>query len=140
MPYLDAFEHKGLTQFIHEAKMVGKLIQEIKTRIPVRDRWLPNFIVSLKNIEDVLNSPRYYHEKAFTHLGGTRLKRTPETLGQYIIAAMCERMRRRIARGLSLRVLIYALALITRHALDNNIEKLSALLTSEGKELVMIVS
>lgn len=47
MPYLEAFEHKGLAQFVHEAKMVGKLVNDINTKKSVKDRWLPDFIDSL---------------------------------------------------------------------------------------------
>nr|APG79106.1 hypothetical protein 3 [Hubei lepidoptera virus 5] len=129
MPYLDAFHYKAVAQFIHESRMVKKLISDINERNSVRDRWLPNFIESLREIEDVMNNPAYMP----SDLPSLRVSRgrsgAARTIGQYILLAMCDRMVRRIKTGISLKVLLYAISLVSRLSLDGRSSIASGLLT-----------
>nr|APG79111.1 hypothetical protein 3 [Hubei lepidoptera virus 4] len=128
LPYLDAFTENGVKQFIHETRLVGKLVVDIKRNNSVRDRWIPNFIQGIPEIEDVLNDTRYFTISKPELLGGTLFSVSPRTIGQYLLLAMCERMRLRIAGGMGLKVLFYAISLIARFAVDNNFESLNVLL------------
>lgn len=130
LPYLDAFDHQGLAQFVHETKMVGRLVRDIGLNTSVRDRWVPKFIDSLAQIEEVLNSPRHYVNREPSKMGSVKISRSPTTIGPHLAVAMCERMRRRINTGLSLRVIIYALSLIARFAMDGDKTSLSSLIVS----------
>lgn len=128
LPYIDVFADMGVVQFIHETKMVGKLMTDIKEIKSVRDRWLPNFIGNLSEIESVLNAPVHFRVPKPEMLGSSLFAYSPKTIGQYLLLAMCERLRKRVKKGLSLKTMIYLLSLITRFAKDGNYESLSLLL------------
>lgn len=128
-PYVDVFDYEGVSQFVREAKMVSKLLSDIERNISARDRWLPNFVENLAEIEDVLNDSRFYPRALQSSMGATVLKMSPVTNGQQLVLKMCEKLRKRLAFGLSLKTFIYALSLITRFAHDGNLSGLCSLLT-----------
>lgn len=128
LPYIDVFAEMGVAQFIHETKMVGKLMLDIKEIKSVRDRWLPNFVGNIEEIENVLNSQDYFRVSRPEVMGTSLFAYTPRTIGQYLLLAMCERLRKRIKKGINLKTMLYLLSLITRFAKDGNYDALSLLL------------
>ncbi|KAJ8720785.1 hypothetical protein PYW08_006250 [Mythimna loreyi] len=128
MPYIDAFNRRAIMQYVHESRLVSGLIRDIHDKKSARDRWIPNFINGIEEIEYVLNEERFLSFDLPPILHAQEGEVRFRTIGQYLLLAMCERMRRRTNSGIGLRCLFYAISLIARFAMDGNETSLSTLI------------
>ncbi|CAB3233524.1 unnamed protein product [Arctia plantaginis] len=128
LQYADTFGMRAIAQFVHETVMVGKLVEDICTKKSAKDRWLPNFIDDIEEIEKVLNDPAYVRDQLPPIYDVRRAPIKYTTIGQYLVLAMCERIRKRIKFGIGLRSLFYSVSLISRFALDGNFVSMNTLI------------